>query len=142
MGNQQKPTAQSLAGQWQKVGTTGYCDLMRYSATGLEAEQYVVPVEGVPLAEYVRRYELRRTDIPYVVRVYHFEREQHRHLCQGNDFFKVITERIPKRLSDVNLNSNDAVRVYHQALQGYKIIFDNYRQVSLTEEMIGFNTNG
>lgn len=106
MGNQQKATNQAVSGQWQKVGTTGYCDLVRYSATGLEAEQYVVPVEGIPLPEYARRYEMRRTDIPYIVRVYHFEREQHRNLCQGNDFFKVITERIPRRLSDVTLNGD------------------------------------
>jgi hypothetical protein len=49
--------------------------------------------------ENISRYQYRCTNNQYIVEVYQVERENSQHICQGQDFIKVRTERIPQRLS-------------------------------------------
>jgi len=113
----------SRPGEWVRKGTTGYCDLVRNAQTGQLAELYSIPVDKrISREEDLRRYELRRNQ-PNIVRVLQVEKEQSQQICQGQEFIRVKTEHIPKRLSEVEgLSHEEGLYVFQQALLGYKAI--------------------
>ena len=56
---------------------------------------------------------------------------------------KVITERIPHRLSDVTqLTLPEALYVVKESLLGFRTIYQYDGPLIIDEEMIGFNSNG
>lgn len=92
----------SKPGDWNKEGTTGYCDVVRNTRTGIEAEQYFLQRDGrISLADDLNRYEYRRTQTKSLVEVFQVEIENAQYICQGGEYLKVKTERIPYRLSEL-----------------------------------------
>jgi hypothetical protein len=92
----------SQPGEWQKEGTTGYCDLVRNRKTGQLAEQYVFQRDQrLDVLEDCLRYEFRRQQRNGIVEVYQVERENaQQYMCRGDETIRVRTERIVRRLAD------------------------------------------
>ena len=65
-------------------------------------------------------------------------------LCTGNNYYKVFTERIPFRLTEIDyLSFPEALMVIRDALVGYDDIKDSYfGSLKVTNEMIGFTPTG
>jgi hypothetical protein len=89
-------------------------------------------------------YEFRRTQDINLVKVYKVERENAQFMCQGNEFQRVITEHIPKRLSEVKLDEIEGLYVLQEALIGFKTIQDHRPKDSfnINDDMIGFTPEG
>lgn len=137
-------TRPSQPKEWVKERTTGYCDVVRNTHTGLLAEQYSVAVDGrLGRDENLRRYEFRFTHCQYTVQVIQVEKEDSQFLCQGQDFLRVKTELIPKRLSELGkLNHEEGLYVLSRALNGYKAIFEFHGPVAANDDMVGVTEDG
>lgn len=71
------------------------------------------------------------------------EKEQGNYLCQGQDYLRVRTERIPTRLSEMNgISEKEAVRILQGTMQGYKGLFEHFGGFHINDEMIGVNQKG
>lgn len=89
------------------------------------------------------RYEYRRTQNDNLVQVYQVEREVARHICQGVERLRVKTERIPVRLSEVsNLPASEGLYILHEALIGYKVIYEHDGGININDDMVGFTPEG
>lgn len=134
----------SYPGEWIPEGRTNYCQLLKNRDTGYVAEEYIVPAdERIPLMRTFEIYDHRRQQTDYLVQVIQAEREPPSYICQGGEFLRVKTERIPSRLSEIKyLDQDRGLLVLEQALIGYKSIFNFQGPVLINDDMIGFNQNG
>jgi|JI6StandDraft_1071083.scaffolds.fasta_scaffold00351_6 serine/threonine protein kinase len=133
----------SRPGEWVRQGTTGYCDIVKNAQTGEIAEQYSIPIDqGLSFEEELRLYEMRRNQ-PRIVRVLQVEKENTTHFCQGQEFLRVKTEHIPKRLSDFEkLSHNEGFYVLLEVLRGYQAIHRFQPRFTINREMVGFTPEG
>lgn len=136
----------SPAGEWQKEGTTGYCDLVRNRRTGQLAEQYMFQRDQrLGVVEDCRRYEFRRQQRSNIVEVYQVECDTpQQYICLGDEVIRVRTERIVRRLADrgKDISQQEAVAILQQALIGYSAIATNYGPSKINDEMIGWTPKG
>jgi hypothetical protein len=68
---------------------------------------------------------------------------RNKYLCTGQDTVDVVTERIPYLLANVqNLPLADGLFTLHEALIGFMAVHQFEGYVNVTDEMIGFTTDG
>ena len=95
-------------GEWVTIARNNYCDVVKNADTGLVAEQYIVPADTrISLSRTLEIYEYRRKQNENLVQVLQVEREPPTYICQGEDYLRVKTERIPTRLSDIKCISQE-----------------------------------
>jgi hypothetical protein len=129
---------------WEIIENAGYCNVVRHLATGEEAEEYAITLDGKhSLFEEFQRYEYRYHQNQNLVSVLSAYRENGQYLCSGSDLVRVRTERIPYRLSDVqNISHGEILLILQEALVGFKTIFERHGPVWIDENMIGFTPLG
>lgn len=64
-------------------------------------------------------YEYRKTGINNLVAVYGVDKVNSGNLCSGSATYKVVTERIPKRLSEMQLTLAEGIYVLRECLDGF-----------------------
>ena len=89
-------------------------------------------------------YEYRKAQKMHLVEVVFVRKGDSAGLCTGKDFYKIYTERIPKRLSEIDdLTFLEGLMVVRDSLIGFNEIKDSYSgQLKVTNEMIGFTPEG
>lgn len=93
--------------------------------------------------ENLEIYDYRRRQQDNLVEVYQVEREPSTYICQGQDFLRVKTERIPFRLSDLKTVSfREALYVIRETLLGCRMIHNFQGPVLINDDMIGFTPAG
>ena len=134
----------SLPGEWILEANIDYCQLISNTYTHVMAEQYLIPTDHtLSLNRAYEIYDYRRTQNDNLVQVYQIERQSPAYICQGDDYLRVRTERIPKRLSDLsNISPEDALYIIQEALIGYRTIYTFQGPILINDDMIGFNEYG
>lgn len=78
-----------------------------------------------------------------IVRVLYADRIDSKNFCVGSDKYKVRTERIPIRLSQMDhLSSEECLCLLVEALTGFQEIYFYGKKATITDEMIGLSPEG
>lgn len=145
MGNQQQTNYSVLTmpspGKWKQFAKADHCLVIKNQETGEEAEVYTVGMmDGSMMQEELEMYEYRRSNDTKLVKVLNVSKAGARGLCSGTDSYRVVTERIPMRLGQVdNLQLAEALHVLKECLDGFELIYPSIeRPIEITKDMIGF----
>jgi hypothetical protein len=77
------------------------------------------------------------------VQVIQVEKEKAQYLCQGQEYLKVKTEMITKRLGELGkFNQEEGFYVLSRVMNGYKAIYELHGAVDPTVDMVGLTEDG
>lgn len=90
---------------------------------GQLGELYLIPLDGrVMLKDELAQYQRRKDAHPQLVRVLSLQVLNGSGFCSEQTSIRLVTERIPFRLNEVDLNLKEALYVLHQCLAALRIV--------------------
>lgn len=132
--------------EWEVIGEEEGLQTVRNKETDREGQVHKLCMDPRRnLEKELEVYNYRRTQQNALVAVYavHSLGDSQRQLCGNEQTYKVVTERIPRRLSDLPVvPQREALYLLSEALRGYDDLYSKVGEFEVTDRMVGLNPQG